>query len=286
MCMRGSCGSSQEEVTRSPSGSGNCPCNLEEADELSGIGPFKVQERKMCCTQEENKEWDDCQWYNNLGPGKDDEKFCRSGCPSDRVRVSMDDTWNKDGLFGCSRGARAKCCIPKFQSVEKRDTSQNEVLRDALESFMENPVCSEDGGGWTFNAMLIRGLNSSSPAPAKTMLTHLLKHKRDLKPGHASHPTHVVEDEEHLDLQSLEKRQNSFGKFEQDEVKHLVYLLLMGTASLRQTEIWDGLAPVKYKNLKWENVQKWVNETKAIVKYGYDQLAYLIACHMGDFNES
>ncbi|KAL6410909.1 putative class V chitinase [Ilyonectria robusta] len=301
MCMYGSCSSGQDEVVRSPSGSGNAVCNIETwnvdyANEISnGDGTVKIQERKLCCDQEDNKKWDDCQWYYNLGPGKDDYKYCRSGCPSDRVRVAMDAYWNKDGHFECVRGARAKCCIPKHQSIEKRDTSQNEVLRDALESFLTKPICSEDGGGWTWTSSLsAREVNSSEPIlppqdseTPKIILSHLRRHIRHLStPSRHSHVGPGVHRSAHQELAtSFERRQSSFGSFEQDEIKTLVYALLLAKASVRQIQIWDGLVPVKYENLKWSELKAWIKDTKAVAQYGYDQLAYLITCHMGDFND-
>lgn len=250
MCMAGSCSSGQDEVVRSPSGSGNAVCNVES---WSRDGNIKIQERKLCCEQEENKKWDDCQWYDNLGPGKDDDKYCRSGCPSDRVRVAMDKYWNKDGGgFNCARGARAKCCIPKHQSIVERDTSQNEVLRDALESFIQSPMCSEDGGGWAWGSLDSRDLNSSEPSSLISL---------------------------------VERQEASYGDFAQDEIKNLVYLLLLARATPRQEEIWDGLVPTKFPNLKWSTLKDWVDDTSALIRYGYDQLAYLITCHMGDFND-
>lgn len=261
MCMYGSCSGDEDEVVRSPNGSGNSECNIEHLGRPYGDGKMKIQERKMCCDQSDNEKWDDCKWYNNLGPGKDDDRYCRSGCPSDRVRISMDKYWNKDdGSLGCSRGARARCCIPKHQSVEKRDTSQNSVLRDALESFLEDPVCSEDGGGWAWGSSLASVQANSSDAGEMR-----------------------VRDDD-LSL-SLHKRKDSFGNFEQDEIKTLVYALILARASLRQIEIWDALVPVKYENLKWEKLKAWIEKTKAIAQYGYDQLAYLITCHMGDFDD-
>ncbi|KAI8648702.1 Chitinase [Fusarium keratoplasticum] len=296
MCMSGSCSSGQDEVALSPSGSGNAVCNVEIWNHPYGDGKVKIQERKLCCDQEDNKKWDDCQWYDNLGPGKDDDRYCRSGCPSDRVRVAMDAYWNKDGDFMCARGARAKCCIPKHQSVEKRDTSQNEILRDALESFLKEPVCSEDGGGWTWtsSSLSTRDVNSSEPIlplpdakTAKRMVSHLRRHMRDL-PTHSQHghagPS--VQYSAHQELaSSLERRQSSFGSFEQDEIKTLVYALILARASTRQIEIWDALVPKKYANLVWTKLKAWIKDTNAVVKYGYDQLAYLITCHMGDFDD-
>ncbi|KAL2759070.1 glycoside hydrolase family 18 protein, partial [Sodiomyces alcalophilus JCM 7366] len=250
MCMWGQCSSGHDEVARSPTGSGGAVCNVEQWSWEDGT--IKIQERKYCCDQEDDKKWDDCKWYNNLGPGTDDEDYCRSGCPSDRVRVAMDGRWNKDGSFHCRRGARAKCCIPKHSTITKRESSLDAVYRNALESFLDDPVCSEDGGGFTFNSMRMsitthaRALNTSEP-------------------------------------RKLQTRQ-SWGSFQQDEVKSLVYKLLLGTATMNQRAIWNDIVPNRYSNLEWDDLQDWIDEEEAVYRYGYDQLAYLIACHMGDFN--
>ncbi|KAL0939539.1 uncharacterized protein CTRU02_206149 [Colletotrichum truncatum] len=288
MCMLGQCSSDTEEVARSPTGSGKAVCNVERYDWEA----VKVQERKYCCKQETEKKWDDCQWYDNLGPGKDDEYYCRSGCPSDRVRVAMDGHWNKDNTFFCQRGARSKCCIPKHSTITKRESSQDSVLRDALESFLEEPVCSENGGGFTFTALSnLPAANISEPESKsepqvnkREAHVHAHTHGYTLSMHYRRHGYNdggKKLDETSKDLQT---RQNSWGSFQQDEIKDLVFLLLLKTATSNQRAIWNDLVPRTYSNLKWENVQAWIDRVKAISKYGYDQLAYLITCHMPDFD--
>ncbi|KAK6697607.1 hypothetical protein SNK04_013860 [Fusarium graminearum] len=159
MCMNGFCSSGQNEVALSPTGSGGAVCNMET---FSWGGGGKVQERKLCCNEKDDKKWDDCQWYDNLGFGKDQEGWCRSGCPNDRVRVSMDKYWNKDSAFGCRGGARSRCCIPKYATIIKRESSQDEILRDALTAFLKEPVCASDGPGWTFSSVSRRDLSMSA----------------------------------------------------------------------------------------------------------------------------
>jgi hypothetical protein len=83
----------------------------------------------------------------------------------------------------------------------------------------------------------------------------------------------------------MERQEASYGNFAQDEIKNLVYTLLLARATIRQVEIWDGLVPTKFPNLKWSTLKDWVDDTGALIRYGYDQLAYLITCHMGDFND-
>ncbi|KAK2739878.1 Killer toxin subunits alpha/beta 4 [Colletotrichum kahawae] len=290
MCMNGQCSGSAKEVARSPTGSGTAVCNVEEWTRES----VKIQERKYCCIQETNKMWDGCAWYDNLGPGKDDEYYCRSGCPSDRVRVAMDGNWNQDGKLLCQRGARAKCCIPNHSTITKRESSQDEVLRDALESFLESPVCSENGVGFRLlpgDAML--GRNTSEPKPrteskAKRSLSHVQAHSSGSgsRPNHHHpHPHSGSHRGADTSRSSLQSRQESWGNYQQDEIKKLVYTLLLGTATLNQKEIWDALVPKRYSNLKWDNLEDWIVDEEAIIHYGYDQLAFQITCHMGYFND-
>ncbi|KAM0313290.1 hypothetical protein ACHAPQ_012074 [Fusarium lateritium] len=296
MCMLGSCSSGQNEVALSPTGSGSAVCNVEVYNHPYGDGRVKIQERKLCCTEKDDKKWDDCKWYDNLGFGKDQENWCRSGCPNDRVRVSMDKYWNKDWDFGCRGGARSRCCIPKHATITKRESSKDEVLRDALTAFLKEPICASDGPGWTFSSVSRRDFNvsASNMMPSAEHETekrethvHMQKHSHGHGHVHGHHRRRSSDDGGHdiVEIaQELGARAESFGTFSQDEVKGLVYLLLLRTATSNQQSIWDSLVGKKFTNLEWSKLWKWIQDTGAIKKYGYDQLAYLLTCNMGDFN--
>jgi hypothetical protein len=291
-CKEGECSSGTDEVARSATGSGGAVCSINNWDFPADING---QERKFCCDQEDDKKWADCQWYNSIGPGEGDDDFCRSGCPSDRVRVAMDGVWLKKNDFnGCSRGARSKCCIPKHATITKRESSQDQVVRAALESFLEDPICSEEGGGWAISTTALGASNTTEETnvdfkPKKrdshthgSVHSHsgisdpLLHRHHPHRTGHESH--------EHLgDPRRLQARQ-SWGNYQQDEIKGLVLTLLLGTATLNQIAIWDDLVPTHYPNLEWSVLKEWIEEEDAITYYGYDQTAYLITCHMGDYN--
>jgi chitinase len=146
MCDNGKCTNS--ETVSSTTGSGGASCNTRSFNAMER--KLIVQERKYCCdATNENSKWDDCQWYNGLGWGPaghswSKDNYCRSGCPSDRVRVGMD----KYGGGCLGKGARSNCCLPKLQTVTitKRSDWIDIQYTDALESFLEQPICYDSSG--------------------------------------------------------------------------------------------------------------------------------------------
>jgi len=139
MCDNGVC--SNTETAVSTTGSGGAVCNLRKYS-ING-GTFEVQERKYCCdASDENSQWADCKWYNNIGFGPagrswSEDNYCISGCPADRVRVAMD----KYGGGCIGKGARSKCCLPKSQTITKREGQLDSEYRYALTDFLEEPYC-------------------------------------------------------------------------------------------------------------------------------------------------
>ena len=59
----------------------------------------------------------------------------------------------------------------------------------------------------------------------------------------------------------------------------------MGIASTVQLGIWNDLVPKKYKALKWENIESWIDEEGAEELYGPSQLIELITCDMEDLDD-
>jgi chitinase len=133
-----SCSSDETYLAWSGTGSGGAICNNQK-----GTGSFF--DRSYCCgEQEEDSRWEDCQLYDNIGIGPAGGKdFCRTGCPSDRVRVAM------DGWGGvCKQGALTTCCTPKSQTVTKELTLEDTRFTAALDMFLGNRdgYCSDDLG--------------------------------------------------------------------------------------------------------------------------------------------
>jgi hypothetical protein len=121
----GKCSSSQADdlVVQSMQGSGGAQC----------FGSLKG--RSLCCDHDdEHWQWENCDWYKSLGGGASGSKNCKPGCPSNKVRVAMDDT-------DCDNGAFAYCCTPTARTVEKRSDPMMEVYTDALETFTQDPTC-------------------------------------------------------------------------------------------------------------------------------------------------
>lgn len=148
LCMNGNCDGSTE-LTSSSTGSGGAQCNIKE---WSGPGSAAIfQKRKYCCdTSSSDTKWDQCKWYDNIGfgPSNAREGYCRSGCPSDTVRVAMD----KHDFQECpGGGAKSQCCVPSFTTITKRDTEQVTEFGTALDTFLKdqagycNPENKENG---------------------------------------------------------------------------------------------------------------------------------------------
>lgn len=83
---------------------------------------FNYDERRYCCdTADENRRWGDCTWEDSVGfmivpRDSGSSGVCMSGCPSDKVRVAMDDL---EGGCRFKLGARARCCRPRFVTMRE-----------------------------------------------------------------------------------------------------------------------------------------------------------------------
>jgi chitinase len=120
------CAGSETYLAWSSTGSGGAVCKKSDQG---------WDTRSYCCSaQEENSKWDDCQMYADIGfgPAKS-QGFCRSGCPADRVRVSMD-----SGSPSCKSGAISNCCVPKSQTVTRELTLEDKRFEYALREFLSN----------------------------------------------------------------------------------------------------------------------------------------------------
>ncbi|KAH7309113.1 hypothetical protein B0I35DRAFT_359977 [Stachybotrys elegans] len=283
LCMTGKC--NNDEVASSPSGSGGALCNVHSFNIRTRA--FSVQERKYCCdNDDDNAKWDDCKWYNNLGPGsQDDESFCRSGCPSDRVRVAMDKYWNKDGRLGCARGARAKCCIPKHQKLERRDAPEPPLdaqMRSALRDFLDEPMC--DYHSDNFQVLRTRDFNSLAyerTAPGEHLDSPEQLHDHPLETR--SQATNVFRQLGSGQVSHFSERAVS-PQSDRDLVFLLVKSMIFGVATQNRIRIWDGLIASIYPNLVWSKLWTWIKLNNAINNFGVDYLADRIVCGLWEFN--
>ena len=120
------CAAGETFVAQSGTGSGGAICKKS---------PQAWDTRSYCCSaQEENSRWEDCQLYDSEGAGPvNSQGFCRSGCPANRVRVSMDG-WPSS----CKHGAISNCCVPKSQTVTRELTLEDMRFEFALDKFLSN----------------------------------------------------------------------------------------------------------------------------------------------------
>ncbi|KAI8721624.1 Chitinase [Fusarium sp. LHS14.1] len=257
------CCTNLDKVFLSSMGSGGAACSPRHLSIQDW--EFEYQERKYCCKQEENHKWDDCQMYNNLGPGpSDDETFCRNGCPSDRVRVVLDPLPNRpDKKLACMRGAKAQCCIPKSSTFTKRESLEDVGLRDILDTFVESPFCYAAGVSIDTSAA---GTAETGASKRSDVYHHQHQH------GHTHHP-HAK--------RTLQRRD---AEYDSDTIKELVRVLLKSTATSNEKAIWDDTIGKKYPNLVWSKLAAYITKTKKISTWGVNQLSDLIVCNLSLWN--
>jgi GH18 family chitinase len=143
-CGKGQCKDSQSVVALSTTGSGGNYCNPSSVTYTLTGQDATYEERKYCCDQDDNVKWSDCQWYDALGISESVFQvigFCDNNCPSDRVRVALD----QHGGDCKGDGGRAKCCIAKYSTVSKRSYTDSESQMESnLKDFMDDPRCGLD----------------------------------------------------------------------------------------------------------------------------------------------
>lgn len=107
------------------SGGGNC----------WSFGVGTNHERPLCCDQpDDHWKYTECEWYKNIGSGSTGSNDCRSGCPDDKIQVSMSSA-------GCRVGSSSYCCKPVAQTLDKRSDPFVSQYRWALEAYLDNPTC-------------------------------------------------------------------------------------------------------------------------------------------------
>ncbi|KAJ9194064.1 CAZyme family GH18 [Paecilomyces variotii] len=186
-CDSGECPWSDSAKTKtlvtSTTGSGGAICNMRAAG-YPGSGIFVVQERMLCYNDGiQDMSWDSCAWYDSEGPvpaGRSNS-FCRSQCPSDRVRVAMDG-YSQQCLG--KGGSRAYCCVPGYYDVIENPDLTN--FRDSLQNFVTEPTCpkhdsysrrkrSHDGRGTAETSLMERDVTLDRYTMVVTVMSALLR---------------------------------------------------------------------------------------------------------------
>jgi chitinase len=149
-CNKGKCASDVTEIVRSGTGSGDAWCSAHGGNDPFSNKKRVREERKYCCREDiKDQKWTDCDWESHTGvvpKGWGGNDYCLSGCPSNKLRVSMD-----HNIQECSRGARSMCCTPAYSTIVKRETKDDE-LAEALEIFLDNPKCTNDTQSYRYDS--------------------------------------------------------------------------------------------------------------------------------------
>ncbi|KAL2687924.1 hypothetical protein Neosp_005494 [[Neocosmospora] mangrovei] len=126
----------------SASGSGGGECDPRK-------NPFDMnipgtQFRKFCCSVQPNLRFEQCSEYRDVGPAPNPHPngFCRSGCPSDRVRVALDTVVDTCAIAG--KGGVATCCKTSYSDAVEVENPILDSYRSAMKEWIDNPTCPSD----------------------------------------------------------------------------------------------------------------------------------------------
>ncbi|KAF7137044.1 hypothetical protein CNMCM5793_006895 [Aspergillus hiratsukae] len=245
-CDDGKC--SNTEIASSTTGSGGADCNLRYGNIFAD--KIEVQERKYCCDNQADEQWDDCQWYTNVGlapAGRGDvEGYCRSGCPDDRVRVAMD----KYGGGCVGKGGRSKCCTANFVTLSKRAYTDDEATLAAnIQEFMQDQTCGSNS--W------------------------YLKREVDFHVAHGNLSAMPMP-------RSLVQRSS---RKSQEAMENLLYAIAVqyGASTVKQ-DIWKQYVLPDYPNLTANKIRTWMHEQTISVSEGYSYLVGSIVCNLAYYN--
>ncbi|KAL9560672.1 hypothetical protein ACKAV7_015163 [Fusarium commune] len=127
-------------MASSGSGSGALRCNGLKND--LGTPIIGVQMRNYCCNTKPGLRFIDCQVRRDFGPapdGEDLDGFCRSGCPSNRVRVALDTAFHT-----CTSdlgGGQVTCCKTDYYAEVPVANEKIAVYKQAMTDWLENETC-------------------------------------------------------------------------------------------------------------------------------------------------
>ncbi|KAF5720971.1 hypothetical protein FMUND_3874 [Fusarium mundagurra] len=135
------CGDSDDSwpIARSAAGSGGLQCKARKNS--LGHDTIGFQERNYCCSQKPGLRFQDCKTYRDVGPmiaGQPDE-VCRSGCPSDRVRVAID--WPNPPCSDYTVGGQATCCKTDYNAEVWEPNEKLAAFKEAMDDWIEDEYC-------------------------------------------------------------------------------------------------------------------------------------------------
>ncbi|RYC80923.1 hypothetical protein BFJ63_vAg16191 [Fusarium oxysporum f. sp. narcissi] len=127
-------------MASSGSGSGALKCNDLKND--LGTPIIGVQMRNYCCNTKPGLRFIDCQVRRDYGPAPDADDlagYCRSGCPSDRVRVALDTAFHTcTSKLG---GGQATCCKTDYSEEVLVPNEKIAVYRKVMDDWVKGGTC-------------------------------------------------------------------------------------------------------------------------------------------------
>ncbi|EXM21436.1 hypothetical protein V3481_015482 [Fusarium oxysporum f. sp. vasinfectum] len=127
-------------MASSGSGSGALRCNDLKND--LGTPIIGVQMRNYCCNTKPGLRFIDCQVRRDFGPAPDGEDlagYCRSGCPSDRVRVALDTAFHT--CTSKLEGGQVTCCKTDYYDEVLIPNEKITAYKEAMADWLENETC-------------------------------------------------------------------------------------------------------------------------------------------------
>ncbi|KAL6786532.1 putative class V chitinase [Trichoderma sp. SZMC 28012] len=213
-------------------------------------GTTKFQNRPYCCNEpDQDWQYSDCQWYRDIGNGPSGDRDCKSGCPSDTVRVAMG--WDP-AIASCRVGEQAYCCKTTSRSIYQRSDPNVERYAIALKSYLADPTCSAND---IAKAGLKRQANNTEGITWDIVPSGLGLSRR------TTITEEVVSDMEDLIAEIAESASSSVGV----------------------QDLWESLVVPLFPALTITNIRRWFSGDVPQMRdmRGERYVALYVLCHMG-----
>ncbi|KKO96751.1 hypothetical protein THAR02_11144 [Trichoderma harzianum] len=206
--------------------------------------------RPYCCNEpDQDWQYSDCQCYRDIGNGPSGDRDCKSGCPSDTVRVAMG--WDP-AIASCRVGEQAYCCKTTSRSIYQCSDPNVERYTIALKGYLADPTCLANN---IAKARLKRQANNTEGTTWDIVPSGLGLSKR------TTITEEVVSDMEDLIAEIAESASSSVGV----------------------QDLWESLVVPLFPALTITNIRRWFTGDVPELRNmrGDRYVALYVLCHMG-----
>ncbi|CAH0020363.1 unnamed protein product [Clonostachys rhizophaga] len=214
----------------------------------SGGAVFLAGKQGYCYDNDDvDWKWDSCEWYKDYGDGPEGSKNCKPGCPSNKVRVSMEST-------DCKNGAWAYCCSATARTLEKRPNPMLKVYEDSLKTYIKDPTCPANYTESESGLMAVKGFLFGSVQGNSTSSSGLVRR---------SSSTVTLEG-----------------------VKDVVDILRDDFVSLDITNLWNDVVGSRFTSLTAANVHEYFRDDlySLIAIGGFSMAVTYFVCNLESMN--